>query len=87
VKKLPRVAGKRRDQGQGGGYFANSWIFAKKGQDCFGDAKALSFDCEVGASCDEVEGGAEGTEGGFVDGLDRDDGGDPHGEGEKIQKG
>ena len=45
----------------------------------------MAFDCEVGPAGDEVERGAERAEGGFIDGLNRDDGGDPDGESEEVE--
>jgi len=47
----------------------------------------LAFDCEIGPAGDEVERGAERAEGGFINGLNRDDGGDPDGEGEEVEEG
>ena len=45
----------------------------------------MAFDCKVGPAGNEVKGGAERTEGSFVDGLNRDDGGDADGEGKEVE--
>ena len=79
VEKFPRMAWERGDESEGGGDFANGGILAEKREDGFGEAKALAFDGEVRAPSNEVERGTEGAEGGFVDSLNSDDGGDAHG--------
>ena len=45
----------------------------------------MALDCEVGPAGNEVKGGAERTEGSFVDGLNCDDGGDTDGEGKEVE--
>jgi len=81
------VIGERGDEGECGGDFADSGIVPKKRDEFFREAEALAFDCEIGSAGDEVERGAERAEGGFINGLNRDDGGDPDGEGEKVEEG
>jgi hypothetical protein len=70
-----------------GGEFANGGIVSEKGDQFFGKTEALAFDSEVGAAGDEIEGGAKGAEGGFIDRLDGDDGTDADGEGEEVEEG
>jgi hypothetical protein len=70
---------------EGGGEFANGGIVSEKGDQFFGKTEALAFDREVGAAGDEIEGGAKGAEGGFIDRLDGDDGTDSDGEGEEVE--
>ena len=60
---------------------------AEGGDEFFGETKALSLNGEIGATSHQIEGGAEGVKSRFVDGLDRDDGSDTYGEGEKIEEG
>jgi len=71
---------------EGGGEFANGGIVAEKGDQFFGETEALAFDREVGATGDEIERGAKGAEGGFIDRLDGDDGTDADGEGEEVEE-
>ena len=87
MDKFAWVGGEGGDEGEGGGDFADGGVAAENRNEFFGEAKALAFDREVGSTRDEVEGGAEGAEGGFVDGLDGDDGGDADGEGAEVEKG
>ena len=70
---------------EGGGEFANGGIVSEKGDQFFGKTEALAFDSEVGSTCDEIEGGAERAESGFIDRLDCDDGTDADGEGEEVE--
>ena len=86
MDKFAWVGGEGGDEGEGGGDFADGGVAAEKRDKFFGEAKALAFDGEVGSACDEVEGSAEGAEGGFVYGLDGDDGGDADGEGGEVEK-
>ena len=85
VKKLSGVIGERGDELEGGGEFANGGIVSEKGDQFFGKTEALAFDSEIGATCDEIEGGAKGAERGFIDGLDGDDGSDADGECEEVE--
>ena len=66
MDKFAWVGGEGGDEGEGGGDFADGGVAAEKRDKFFGEAKALAFDGEVGSACDEVEGSAEGAEGGFV---------------------
>ena len=86
MKEFPRVIGEGSDKRECGSDFANGGIVPKKRDQFFGEAEALAFNCEVGPTSDEVERCAERAKGGFVDGLNRDDGGDTDGEGEEIEK-
>jgi len=87
MKEFSGVIGERGDEGECGGDFADSGIVPKKRDQFLREAEALAFDCEIGPAGDEVERGAERAEGGFIDGLNRDDGGDPDGEGEEVEEG
>jgi hypothetical protein len=86
MKEFPRVIGERGDKGECGSDFADGGIVSKERDQFFREAEALAFDCEVGPAGDEVERGAERAEGGFVDGLNRNDGGDTDGEGEEVEE-
>ena len=70
-----------------GGEFANGGIVSEKGDQFFGKTEALAFDSEVGATGDEIERGAKGAEGGFIDRLDGNDGSDTDGKGEEVEEG
>jgi hypothetical protein len=85
VKKLSGMIRERGDELEGGGEFANGGIVSEKGDQFFGKTEALAFDSEVGSTCDEIEGGAERAESGFIDRLDCDDGADADGEGEEVE--
>jgi hypothetical protein len=69
------------------GGFANGGVGTDDREKNFGQAEALAFDGEVGPTSDEVERGAEGTKGGFVDRLDGDDGPDADGKGRDVEEG
>ena len=86
MNELARLGREGSDKGECGGDFADGGILAEDGDEFFGETKALAFDGEVGAAGDEVEGGAEGAESGFVNGLDSDDGGDADGEGGEVEE-
>ena len=86
MKEFPRVIGEGSDKRECGSDFANGGIVSKERDEFFREAEALAFDCEVGPASDEVERGAERAEGGFVDGLNRNDGGDTDGEGEEVEE-
>jgi len=85
VKEFSGVIGERGNELEGRGEFANGRIVSEKGDQFFGKTKALAFDSEVGATGDEIERGAKGAEGGFIDRLDGDDGTDADGEGEEVE--
>jgi hypothetical protein len=87
VKKLSGVIRERGDELKGGGEFANGGIVSEKGDQFFGKTEALAFDSEVGATGDEIERGAKGAEGGFIDRLDGNDGSDTDGKGEEVEEG
>jgi len=87
VKKLSGVIGERGNELEGRGEFANGRIVSEKGDQFFGKTKALAFDSEVGATGDEIERGAKGAEGGFIDRLDGNDGSDTDGKGEEVEEG
>jgi len=87
VKKLSGMIRERSDELEGGGEFANGGIVPEKGNQFFGKTKALAFDSEVGATGDEIERGAKGAEGGFIDRLDGNDGSDTDGKGEEVEEG
>ena len=86
MKKFPGVIGERSDKGECGGDFPDGGVVPKKRDEFFREAEALAFDCEIGPASDEVERGTERAEGGFVNGLNRDDGGDPDGESEEVEE-
>lgn len=86
MNKLARVGREGSDKGECGGDFADGGILAENGDEFFGETKALAFYGEVGTTGDEIEGGAEGAESGFVNGLDGDDGGDADGEGGEVEE-
>ena len=86
MKEFSRVIGKRGDEGECGGDFADGGIVPKERDEFFRETEALAFDCEVGPAGNEVERGTERAEGGFIDGLNRDDGGDPDGESEEVEE-
>ena len=86
VNELARVGREGSDKGECGGDFADGGILAENGDEFFGETKALAFYGEVGTTGDEIEGGAEGAESGFVNGLDGDDGGDADGEGGEVEE-
>jgi hypothetical protein len=81
------MGGEGGDDLEDGGGFANGGVGSDDGEKGFGEAEALAFDGEVGSAGDEVEGSPEGAEGGFVDGLDGDDGADAHGESGDVEEG
>ena len=85
MKKFPGVIREGSDKRECGSDFANGRILPEKRDQFFGEAEALAFNCEVGPAGDEVERGAERAEGGFIDGLNRDDGGDSDGESEEVE--
>jgi hypothetical protein len=85
MKEFSGVIGERGDEGECGGDFADGGVVPKKRDQFFGEAEALAFNCEVGPAGDEVERCAERAEGGFIDGLNRDDGGDSDGESEEVE--
>ena len=85
MKEFSGVIGEGSDEGECGGDFADGGIVSKERDQFFREAEALAFDCEIGPAGDEVERGAERAEGGFIDGLNRDDGGDPDGESEEVE--
>lgn len=87
VKKLSGMIRERSDELEGGGEFANGGIVSEKGDQFFGKTEALAFDSEVGATGDEIERGAKGAEGGFIDRLDGNDGSDTDGKGEEVEEG
>jgi hypothetical protein len=86
VKKLSGMIRERGDELKGGGEFANGGIVSEKGNQFFGKTEALAFDSEVGATGDEIERGAKGAEGGFIDRLDGNDGSDTDGKGEEVEE-
>jgi hypothetical protein len=87
VKEFSGVIGERGNELEGRGEFANGRIVSEKGDQFFGKTKALAFDSEVGATGDEIERGAKGAEGGFIDRLDGNDGSDTDGKGEEVEEG
>ena len=87
VKKLSGMIRERGDELKGRGEFANGGIVSEEGDQFFGKTKALAFDSEVGATGDEIERGAKGAEGGFIDRLDGNDGSDTDGKGEEVEEG
>ena len=87
MKEFPWVIGEGGDKGECRSDFSYGGIVPEKRDEFFREAEALAFDCEIGPASDEVERGAERAEGSFVDSLNRDDGGDPDGEGEKVEEG
>ena len=87
MEEFSGVIRERGDELKGGGEFANGGIVSEKGDQFFGKTKALAFDSEVGATGDEIERGAKGAEGGFIDRLDGNDGSDTDGKGEEVEEG
>jgi hypothetical protein len=87
MEEFSGVIRERGDELKGGGEFANGGIVSEKGDQFFGKTEALAFDSEVGATGDEIERGAKGAEGGFIDRLDGNDGSDTDGKGEEVEEG
>jgi hypothetical protein len=86
MKEFSGVIGEGSDKRECGSDFTDSGIVPKKRDQFLGEAEALAFNCEVGPTSDEVERCAERAKGGFVDGLNCDDGGDPDGESEEVEE-
>ena len=82
MKEFPGVIREGSDKRECGSDFANGGVVPKKRDEFFREAEALAFDCEIGPASDEVERGTERAERGFVDSLNRNDGGDTDGKGE-----